>query len=47
MKKYKSPKIQFNIYLLEENLAVDILSIFLEGETQGGENDSWDEEEEW
>ena len=47
MKKYKSPKIQFNIYLLEENLAVDILSIFLEGETPGGENDSWDEEEEW
>lgn len=47
MKSYISPKIKFSIYLSKENLAVDILSILLEGETQGGENDSWDEEEEW
>lgn len=46
MKKYISPKIKFNIYLAED-IAVNILSIFTEGEAPGGENDSWDEEEEW
>ena len=46
MKQYISPKIKIDIYL-SEDIAFNIFSIFIEGEVPGGENDSWDEEEEW